>query len=139
LVSREQFRDQQPALIAVGGSNQDHGVPFTRRPPIHTPRMFRVAAMSRVGSPSTSTRSARRPGAITPRSVSPKVPAASEVAPRRASAGVSPEPTSRSSSSCSDSPCVTWYGAVRSSLESVPARITAPASRNVATVDFAWR
>ncbi len=28
--SREQLRDQQLALIAIGGSNQNHGVPFTR-------------------------------------------------------------------------------------------------------------
>jgi len=44
--------------------HQDHRAPATLVPSIQTPRIDRVALMFRVRSPSTSNRSARRPGLI---------------------------------------------------------------------------
>ena len=69
----------------------------TQTPRLQTAMMARVAVMSAVGSPSMSSRSARRPRAILPRSANPKHRAATEVAAASAAAGVSPAWTSRAS------------------------------------------
>ena len=90
---------------------------------------LRVARMSLVGSPPTSRRSARFPGAIRPRSASAKRSAGTEVAAASASTGVSPAPTRRSSSPCSVTPNqVPGFGA------SLPASSATPCSRNSSTV-----
>src|SRR3954447_15402954 len=60
--------------------------------------MSRVARMFRVGSPLTSRRSARIPGAMTPRSLSWKIRAGTAVAAARAAVGGSPASTRSSSS-----------------------------------------
>jgi hypothetical protein len=71
----------------------------------HTRLIWRVALMSLMGSSSISTRSARRPGLMMPRSVRSKCWAGGEVAARRASIVGSPASTSSSSSWCRLSPC----------------------------------
>lgn len=83
---------------------RSRGRPHTSMPPHHTRRTRRAAAMSVSGSPSTSTRSARNPGVIAPRSSSENACAAVEVAARSASAVDRPASTSRASSSCMLSP-----------------------------------
>src|SRR5438067_7420816 len=47
--------------------------PLTMRPPFMTKRTWRTAETSRVGSPATATRSARRPGLTAPRSLKRKI------------------------------------------------------------------
>ena len=67
-------------------------------PRFHTPAMLRVRRMSVVGSPSTRMRSARRPGAMRPRSGRLKRDAGVEVAAASASVGDKPACTSSSNS-----------------------------------------
>ena len=59
-------------LAAEQGSAVGASIAVSATPPRHTRAMRRVARMSRVGSPSTSSMSARRPGAIRPRILQPE-------------------------------------------------------------------
>lgn len=113
------------------------GAPVTGTPAHHTPLMFRTARMSRNGSPSMSTRSARWPAAMAPRSDSPNCCAATVVADRTASAGEMPASTSNSSSWCRLVPYGGDAGADGAWLASVPARIVTPARYHCPTVDRA--
>src|SRR6202020_1557030 len=70
------------------------GSPATGCPAHHTAATFPIALMSVTGSPSISTRSARLPAAMTPRSASPQYRAARIVADRSASTGDRPASTS---------------------------------------------
>src|ERR1700722_8949393 len=89
--------------------------------PAHqTRRIRRVARMSATGSPSISTRSARRPGSITPLSCKPKNWAGSTVAARSASTVERPASMSNSSSSCRLSPWRGEKGMPGPALASVP-------------------
>ena len=74
----QQLRHQQPALVAVRRGDQDHGrAPRPDRSPRSRPRGSTGWPRCRdVGSAPSSTRSARSPGAIRPRSSSPKWAAA---------------------------------------------------------------
>ena len=94
--------------------------------------MSRVARMSRVGSPSTITRSARRPAAMRPRSSSLKRRAGTDVAAASASLGERPARTSSSSSPCMLAPWV-----VPGLPASVPARMSTPAACSVRTLAMA--
>src|SRR5438132_467055 len=67
-----------------------------RTPPFMTKRTFRRALISRVGSPSTATRSAKSPGLIVPSRLSrPRTLALTDVAERKASIGFMPNSRSR--------------------------------------------
>src|SRR4051812_33177551 len=57
-----------------------HGCPFTICPPLMTSRTCSTAETSRVGSPTTATRSASSPALISPRSVRRRMRALPEVA-----------------------------------------------------------
>src|SRR6185369_7358092 len=65
---------------ADGAGEGFHWDDRTMRPPFMTKRMLRTALTSRVGSPSTAMRSARRPGFTWPRSVRRRMRALPEVA-----------------------------------------------------------
>lgn len=77
-----------PQRFAVATSGDRVPASRSRRaPPRQMSAIWRGAVMSMVGSPSTSNRSARNPGAIRPRSVSPKCRAGRAMAAFRASEG----------------------------------------------------
>ena len=101
----------------------------TARPRAQTRRMARVAVICRVGSPATSSKSARRPGAMRPRSARPNTDAGTDVAAASVSTGVNPASTRSSSSRCSDAP---WTPRP-STGASVPARSGTPAARSART------
>ncbi len=98
----------------------------TSTPASHMRSMLRVVEISAEGSPSTSRRSARRLGAMRPRSGIRQIRAGTDVALRNAWTGLSPQRTSNSSSSCKLAPYDTpGFPA------SVPARIGTPALASV--------
>src|ERR1700736_1858809 len=83
-------RTGPPAAAELGDGE---GTRFKETPPFQTPLIARVAVMSAVGSPATSSKSARRPTAIVPRSASENTRAGVLVAAASASVGVSPAST----------------------------------------------
>src|SRR5439155_605426 len=99
-------------------------------PPRTTCVIFPRSPMRAVGSPATSTRSARLPTAISPKSaLSPaRKRAFSQVAARNASPGVRPASTSFASSRWSPAP-----GKSPALQASLPARTGTPAARSFAT------
>src|SRR3989442_1355324 len=107
----------------------DHPAPIARRsrttPPLITARIRASASRSSVGSPSTSSRSARLPSATTPKSgsfPSARKRAASRVAARIACAGVRPDSARQWSSRWRPAPGKT------PACMSLPARIVTPVS-----------
>ena len=84
------LRDGRVEHVLLDRDEPHYRVPSTSAtgtPPHHTAAMLPIAPMSCAGSPSMSTRSARLPGAMTPRSASPNCCAARTVADRSASNG----------------------------------------------------
>jgi hypothetical protein len=79
---------------------------WTGNPLFHTARILRVSRMFFVGSPSTSSKSARLPGDILPRSERRYTVAGADVAATSAWIGVSRLRTSSSSSPCTEAPYV---------------------------------
>ncbi len=88
-----------PAITASARcASVDAGCRSSRTPPFQMATMFRVAVTSLVGSPSTSSRSARRPATMRPRSDRLKARAGAPVAAVSAAMGDSPARTSKASS-----------------------------------------